>query len=151
MNTERKVAIDNNLAKSLNKPQSNSHWLIVFGLLAYTFSIVQNLNDVHMAYSFLELLIFFWLTQVYIFWSLFFTISHKYSEYCIWIQTPKETNHKIKTNIFTCFFHEMKISIFTWFFNIKLKFLMNNFCLFSVSWTHFQKQPFADVLQNRCS
>ena len=37
------------------------------------------------------------------------------------------------------------------FCNVKLK-LLRNKCLFlSVSWTHLQKQPFADVLQNRCS
>ena len=37
------------------------------------------------------------------------------------------------------------------FFNVKLKLLMNKFWFFSVSWAHFQKQPFVEVLQNRCS
>ena len=36
------------------------------------------------------------------------------------------------------------------FFNVKLK--LRNKCYFlSVSWTNLQKQPFADVLQSRCS
>ena len=105
-----------------------------------------------MTYSFLELLIFFWLTQVDIY-SLKF-ISHHITEilYLDTDQTPKETNHEIKTSIFTCFFHEIKTNIFTCFINIKLKFLMNNFYfLFPVSWTHFQKQPFPDALQSSCS
>ena len=72
-----------------------------------------------MTYSFLELFIFFWLTQVDIdCWSLFLITSQKYY---IWIQTPKETNHEIKTSIFTCFSHEIKTNIFPCFFNIKLK------------------------------
>ena len=35
-------------------------------------------------------------------------------------------------------------------FNAKLKWLMNNFWFFSVSWRRFWKQMFADVIQNRC-
>ena len=108
------------------------------------FFIGQNLNHVHMTYSFLELLIFF-LTQVDIYFlELFLTTSQKY---CIWIQTPKETNHEIKGNIFTCFFLEIKTNIFTCIFNIKLNIPYEQLYFFSVSWTHFQKQPFADVLQ----
>ena len=42
---------------------------------------------------------------MFIVWSLFLPTSQKY---CIWIQTPKETNHEIKTSIFTCCFHEIK-------------------------------------------
>ena len=123
-----------------------------------TFFIGQNINHVHMKNSFLELLIFFWLTQVDIY-SLKF-ISHHITEilYLETGQTPKETNHEIKTSIFTCFFHEIKTNLFTCFFNIKLKFIVNKFSLFSVSsygfmnsWTYFQKQLFADVLQNSCS
>ena len=128
--------------------------------MAYSFRkmllIGQNLKHVHMTYSFLELLIFFWLTQVDIY-SLKF-ISHHITEilYLDTDQTPKETNHEIKTSIFTCFFHEIKTNIFTSFFNIRLKnplwtsFIFSQFHLM-VSWTHFQKQLFADVLQNSCS
>ena len=75
------------------------------------FFIGQNLNHIHMTYSFLELLIFFWLTQVDIY-SLKFS-SHHITEilYLDTDQTPKETNHEIKTNIFTCFFNtKLKIS-----------------------------------------
>ena len=43
------------LSKFVNKPESNSDWLIVFG----KFFIGQNIEHVHMTYSFLELLIFF--------------------------------------------------------------------------------------------
>ena len=42
-----------------------------------------------MTYSFLELLIFIWLTLLH----------------TMWIQTSSETNHEIKTNIFTCFWY----------------------------------------------
>ena len=73
--------------------------------------IGQNLKYVHMTYSFLELLIFFWLMLDTIsIWSLFLTSRKKYS---MWIQTLWETNHEIKTIIFK-----------NLFFNVKLKFLM---------------------------
>ena len=102
------------------------------------FFIGQNINHVHMTNSFLELLIFFWITQVDIY-SLKF-ISYHITEifYLDTDQTPKETNHEIKRSIFTCFFHEIKTNIFTCFFNIKLKFLVNKFYFFSVIiiWFH---------------
>ena len=47
------------LGKFVKKPKSNCHWLIVSGKC---FSLVRILKHVHMAYSFLELLIFFCLT-----------------------------------------------------------------------------------------
>ena len=67
-------------------------------------------------------------------WSLFLTT---WQEYCIWIQTAKETNHKIKVSIFTCFFHEIKRKIFTCFLNMKLK-LRNEKHFFS----HFHEHIF---------
>ena len=73
------------------------------------FFIGQNLNHVHITYSFLELLIFFWLNQIDI--------------YCLEIISYHITeilNLEIKTNIFTCFFHEIKTNIFTCFFNINI-------------------------------
>ena len=86
-----------------------------------------------MANSFLELLIFFLLTQVDIYSVKF--IYHHIREilYLDTDQTPKETNHEIKTSIFTCFLHEIKTNIFTSFFNIRLKSLLNKFYFFSVS------------------
>ena len=88
--------------------------------------IGQNLKHVQMAYSFLELLIFFWLTLDPIsVWSLFLTSRKRYS---MWIQTLWETNHEIKTIIF------QKLS-----FNVKLKFLINKSYFFSVLWTYFQR------------
>ena len=108
------------------------------------FSIGQNLNHVHMTYSFLELLIFFWLTQeIFIVWSFFLTTSQKYLEYRIWIQTPKETNYEIKTSIFACFFHEIKTNILTWCFNMKLKFLIYFFLLSFIS-------AFSEAAVRRC-
>ena len=83
------------------------------------FFMGQNLHHVHMTYSFLELLIFFWLTQVDIYCLEF--ISYHITEIFYMETTPKETNHKIKTSIFTCFFHEIKTNIFTCFFNINIK------------------------------
>ena len=100
--------------------------------MAYSFRkkcfIGQNMNHVHVRNSFLELLIFFWLTQADIYFLKF--ISHHITDTD---QIPKETNHEIKTSIFSCFFHEIKTNIFTCFFNIKLKFLVNKFYFFSVS------------------
>ena len=43
------------ISRFVNKPKSNSDWLIVFG----KFFIGQNIKHVHMTYSFLELLMFF--------------------------------------------------------------------------------------------
>ena len=59
-----------------------------------------------MKYSFLELLISFLLTLEYIFivWSLFLTTSWYFrnkKKYCMQIQTPIETNHEIKTKIYS--------------------------------------------------
>ena len=53
--------------------------------------------------------------------SLFLTTP---KEYCMWIKTSWETNHEIKTNIFTCFWYWCWKNLF---FNVKLKLLMNNF------------------------
>ena len=69
-----------------------------------------------MTYSFVELLIFFWLTQIDIYCLEF--MSHHITEYCIWIQTPKEINHQTKTSIFTCFFSLNKnkhFHLFLWY------------------------------------
>ena len=42
------------------------------------FFIGQNLNHVHMTYSFLELLIFFWLTKVrYLFFGVYFSPDNR--------------------------------------------------------------------------
>ena len=80
------------------------------------FFIGQNLNHVHMTYSFPELLIFFRLTQANIYCLKF--ISHHITE-ILYLNTPKENNHEIKKSIFTCFFHEIKTNIFTCFFNVQ--------------------------------
>ena len=114
------------------------------------FFIGQIINHVHMTNSFLELLIFFRLTQVDIY-SLKF-ISHHITEilYLDTDQAPKETNHEIKTSIFTCFFHETKTNIFTCFFNTKLKFLVNKFYFFSVSSYGFMN-TFSEAAVRRCS
>ena len=50
----------------------------------------------------------------------------------------------MKYQSWTCFWYWCSRNQF---FNVKLKLLMNKFLFFSVSWTHFQKQPFADVLK----
>ena len=119
--------------------------------LAYSFRkmffIGQNLKHVHMTYSFLELLIFFWLTQVDIY-SLKF-ISHHITEilYLETDQTPKETNHEIKTSIFTCFFHEIKTNIFTCFFNVKLKIPYEQSLFFLIFMNTFSE---AAVLKQWC-
>ena len=46
------------------------------------------------------------------------------------METPKETNHEIKTTFSLDSDNDVEKSCF---FNIKLKFLMNNFNFFSVS------------------
>ena len=90
--------------------------------MAYSFQkmffIGQNLKHVHMTYSFLELLIFFWLTLLFIVWNLFITTSKKYR---IWIQISWETNPEVKTNIFTCFWYWCWKNLFL---NVKLKLLI---------------------------
>ena len=87
--------------------------------MAYSFRkmlfIGQNWKHVHMTYSFLELLIFFWLTLLFIVWNLFITTSKKYR---IWIQISWETNPEVKTNIFTCFWYWCWKNLFL---NVKLK------------------------------
>ena len=55
------------------------------------------------------------------FWSLFLITPKKY---CMWIQTSWETNHEVKTNIFSCFWYWCWKNLF---FNVKLKLLMNKF------------------------
>ena len=47
------------LAKFVNKPQS--HWLSLAYNFQKKFSFSQNLKHVHMTYSLLEILTFFWL------------------------------------------------------------------------------------------
>ena len=64
-------------------------------LLAYKFrkmfQIGKNSKLIHIAYSFDEILIFFWLTLVYIFCLTFdFSLHHRFT-------FPKETNNEIKT------------------------------------------------------
>ena len=54
----------------------------------------------------------------------------------------------IKTNILTYFLYWCWKSLFV---NVMLKLLLNNFWSFEVSLTHFQKQLFVDLLQNRRS
>ena len=109
------------------------------------FFLGQDINHVHMTYSFLKLLIFFWLTQVDIY-SLKF-ISHHITEilYLDTNKTPKETNHGIKTSIFTCFFREIKTNIFTCFFYMKLKFLVNKFYFFSHIFKSSRSQMFFKI------
>ena len=65
------------LGKFLDKPESNINGFSFRKM----FFIGQNLKQVHVKCSFLELLIFFSLTLVQIFsivWSLFLTTSKKY-------------------------------------------------------------------------
>ena len=113
------------------------------------FFIGQNLNHVHMTYSFLELLIFFWLTQVDIYCLEF--ISHHITE-ILYLNTKSKGNQSWNKNKhFHLFFHEIKTNIFNCFFNIKLEMPYEQSLFFSVSWAHFRKQLFEDVLQNRCS
>ena len=107
--------------------------------LAYSFRkmffIGQNLKHVHMTYSFLELLIFFWLTLVDI-WCLEFFSPCQKNIVCEWIQTSWETNYEIKANIFTCFWY------WCWkncFLNVKL----NLFIIFI--------STFSEAVVYRCS
>ena len=73
--TLRKVASEN------NSPQISKQGLIKLSL-AYSFRkiffIGQNLNDVHITYSFLELLIFFWFNSSrYWLFGVFFSSHHR--------------------------------------------------------------------------
>ena len=65
------------------------------------FLIGQNLKQVLMTYFFLELWIFF--LQLYYRHLLLGVYVSPYQVNIYVIQTPKETNYEIKTNIFTCF------------------------------------------------
>ena len=75
--------------------------------MAYSFRkiffkiIGQNLKQVLMTYFFLELWIFF--LQLYYRHLLLWVYVSPYQVNIYVIQTPKETNYEIKTNIFTCF------------------------------------------------
>ena len=94
---------------SLNELGEKSHATIILGKfckqaimklsLAYSFRkmffIGQNLNHVHMTYSFLELLIFFWWTQVDIY-SLEF-ISHHITE-ILYLKTNSKRNQSWNKN-----------------------------------------------------
>ena len=67
-----------------------------------------------MAYSFVELLIFFWLSQVDIYCLEF--ISHHITEILYLNTNSKGKQSWNKKSIFSCFFHEIKTNIFTCFF-----------------------------------
>ena len=109
-----------------------SFWKMVF--------IGQNLKHVHMTYYFFELLIFFWLTVC---------ISCYHTKEILYVNTNFIRNQSWNKNkSFQLFLILMLKKLFL---NVKLKLLSNKFWFFSISWTHFQKQPFAYVLQNRCS
>ena len=72
-------------------------------------------------------------------WILFFTTLKKYY---MWIQTSKEINHEIKTNIFTCSWH------WCWnivFLNVKSKFLRAIFNILSFM------NIFSEAVVRRCS
>ena len=71
-----------------------------------------------MTYYFLELLIFFWLTQADIYCLEF--ISHQVTE-ILHLNTNSEEKQSWnkKRSIFTCFFQEIKTNIFTCFFNVQ--------------------------------
>ena len=90
--TLRKVASEN------NSPQISKQGLIKLSL-AYSFRkiffIGQNLKHVHMTYSFLELLIFFWLTQVDIYCLEF--ISHHITE-ILYLNTNSKGNQSWNKN-----------------------------------------------------
>ena len=89
---------------SLNQLGEKSQAIIILGkfviltLLAYSFRkmffIGQNSKHVRIRYSFLELLIFFWLTLVNIYCLEF--ISH-YIKEILYINTNFETSHKQET------------------------------------------------------
>ena len=78
-----------------------------------------------MTYAFLELLISFLLAlvQILIVWILFLTTS---KEYCMEIQTPKETNPEIKTKRYT-FSLACDTDVEKSCFLCRVKSLINNF------------------------
>ena len=90
------------------------------------FFIGQNLNHVHMTYSFFELLILFWLTQVDIYCLEFIPqpFLHHITE-IFYLNTNSKGNQSWNENKhFHLFLSWIKTNIFTCFFNIKLKFLL---------------------------
>ena len=110
------------------------------------FFIGQNLNHVHMTYSFLEILIFFWLTQVDIYCLEF--ISHHIKELLYLNINPKGNQPWNKHKHFHLFLsRNKKTNIFTDFFYINIKIPYEQ-SFFSVSRIHFQKQPLAHVRSN---
>ena len=110
------------------------------------FFIGQNLNHVHMTYSFLELLIFFWFTQVDIYCLEF--ISHHIKGILYLNINSKGNQPWNKHKHFHLFLSiNKKTNIFTYFFYINIKIPYEQ-SFFSVSWIHFQKQPLAHVRSN---
>ena len=110
--------------------------------MAYSFQkmffIGQNLSHVNMTYSFHKLLNFFLLTliQIFIVWSLFLTTSKEIS---LHVNTNSKGNQSRNKNqeiyISTCFWYRCwKILLFY----LELKSLINNFYIFSVSWTFLE-------------
>ena len=98
------------------------------------FLIGQSLKHIHMTYYFLDFQIFFWLTPADIY-CLEFIFQHiKEMLYVNKNLKGNKNNHEIKTKIFTCFPFSFSpdIDVKNPFFNVKLKFLMNNFQFFSV-------------------
>ena len=96
------------------------------------FFIGQNLKHVHLTYSF-DLLL----------------INSRYLVIGVYFSPHQRNLHGkplMKYQSWTCFWYWCSKNLF---FNVKLKLLMNKFS--SVPWTHFQKQLFADVLQNMFS
>ena len=60
------------------------------------FFLGQDLKNIHVRYTFLEFLTFFWLTLLDIYCLEF--ISHhkrKKKKYCVWIQTPKKIDQEL--------------------------------------------------------
>ena len=82
-----------------------------------------------MTYSFLELLVFFWLT-----------LHHTKEKEILYVNTNFMGNQSWNKNKH---FHLFLILMLkkSVFLNVKLKHLMNTFKFFLVSWTHFLKQP----------
>ena len=107
--------------------------------LAYSFRkmffIGQNLKHVHMTYSFLELLIFFWLTQVDIYCLEF--ISHHITE-ILHLNTNSKGNQSWNKNKDFHLFLSWKTS----FFNINIPYGQSFFLSF--------KNTFLEVAVRRC-
>ena len=103
------------------------------------FFIGQNLNFLtwHLLFLNFDLLLINW--SRYLSLEVYFSPRHRNIAS---VNTNSKGNHSWNKNKhFDLFFSWNKNEHFH-----LLKFLMNNFYFFSVSWTHFQKQPFADVL-----